>query len=132
MIEKAAHRDRRVGGGVLVERRARKSFVHQPRRGHRGCRHQYVAIRETAPDSLDQRQNRERFANAGGMYPHQRAGGPWGTGPTHPFAKALWVFFAAHHPRAQIQAQRGPRRAGQYAIEAEAHRAASAAGAGGT
>ena len=71
MGEKAAHEAGRVERRELVEGAGRQAPLQQPRRGDGAGRHQRAAAALGQP--FDQRQQRQRLADAGAVQPDQRA-----------------------------------------------------------
>ena len=122
-------RKRRTQAGAverreLVEGARRQALGEQPRRGHRAGRDQHLEARVVVEQALDERQRRDRLADARAVQPDERALGPRSARLAEALAEARRILLAARRAARQHQAQGRPGEIGQRAIERRDHRTA--------
>lgn len=117
--QKAAHGRRQVDRQVLVNDALGQTLGHQPGRGHGPRGHQQVEPGPALPDALDERQRRERFADAGAVDPDQRTRRPRHAGMAEALGQARRILPAPGHALVQMAPHHGRRGRAEKAVSDE-------------
>ena len=121
VIEKSADKSRRVERNELMHRARRQALLGERRRGDGAGSDQHGEIHR--PDALNERNDRQHFADAGAVQPDQRAIGTRYAGHAVTFAKPRRIFLAAFQaPRQQPRCHRRRRRDRSKPVQTQSKR----------
>ena len=132
VIEEAPHVSDAVDRQVLMEGPGRQTLGHEPSRGDGARGDQSMQARPVFQEPSDKGQQRQGFANACRVRPHQPALGAGKSGAPEAFAEALLVFLAGAPAARQVKVDERCSHGGRRPVEGKHHDGAPSAGAAGS